>query len=956
MQRHSWSHADEARRRASAERCGRRGVVRCALSETEMSESCAEQPAPSAADHADGSVVAGRPDSMSADVFVAALLTYASDAIAVSDRDSGRFLVVSDSYCALTGYARDELIGRTSIELGLVADHAVRSEALGAADHELGAIRELRIRRKDGEIRLFEFSVQLLAGGLMLTISRDVTERRQIEQQLQESEERFRLLAENSRDVIRLYDADATIRYASPSSVAVLGYAPQELIGHHATEFQHPDDAASRKGRQEAVAAANGEVTVTYRSRHKDGGYVWLESSVRALRVEPGGAVTGFQEAARDISDRKQAEQALRAAEERYRDLFENSPTGIARVAVDGTPLAVNPAWASLMGYDSPEQFTTEVASTGELYVDPADREAMAQAVLEHGAARGLEVRLRRRDGTMVWVALDVSTATNADGEVVGLQGSGVDITERKRVEEALRDSEERFRLLAENSSDVINRISPDGTWRYASPSCRSLYGYDPEEMIGRSGWWKIHPNDHASVRDDAEAFMAGSDETATHEFRVRRKDGSYVWVESKARRLRDPVSGETIEFQSATRDITDRKAADGEIRRAKDEAEAANRAKSEFLSRMSHELRTPLNAILGFGQLLERAPLQERQHRHAEHVVKGGRHLLTLIDEVLEISRIESGNLGVSVEPVPLATSVQDALELIKPIADQRDIRIDSDISATVDLHVMADAQRLKQVLLNLLSNAVKYNTPGGRIRVFASLEGETLLLQVSDTGPGIAAEDLRRLFTPFDRLGAEASDVEGTGLGLALSRGLAEAMGGSLNATSEVGAGSTFELRLTRGEPTASSPNRTASDKDRPNVPACRVLYVEDNISNVRLIEEILADDDVEVIAAATGRLALDIAPGARADVILLDVNLPDMTGDEVLRGIRAYPETAATPVIVLTADATPATRRRMLKLGASAHLTKPIDIELLKTTLADNTIIPTSRPTDGHKTGPT
>jgi CheY-like chemotaxis protein len=298
----------------------------------------------------------------------------------------------------------------------------------------------------------------------------------------------------------------------------------------------------------------------------------------------------------------------------------------------------------------------------------------------------------------------------------------------------------------------------------------------------------------------------------------------------------------------------------------------------------------------------------------------------------------------------------VQDALELIKPIADQRDIRVDTDISPATDLHVMADAQRLKQVLLNLLSNAVKYNPPGGRIRVFATPEGETVLLGVSDTGPGIAACDLPRLFTPFDRLGAEASDVEGTGLGLALSRRLAEAMGGSLNATSEQGAGSTFELRLTRGEPTTSPPDRTASDTDRPKIPACRVLYIEDNISNLRLVEEILADDDVEVIAAATGRLALDIAPGARADLILLDINLPDMTGDEVLRGLRAHPHTATTPVIVLTADATPATCRRMLELGASAHLTKPIDIDLLKTTLADVTMIPTSRPTDGHETGPT
>jgi len=280
----------------------------------------------------------------------------------------------------------------------------------------------------------------------------------------------------------------------------------------------------------------------------------------------------------------------------------------------------------------------------------------------------------------------------------------------------------------------------------------------------------------------------------------------------------------------------------------------------------------------------------------------------------------------------------VQGALELVGPLADQRGIVIDADLSEVGDAYVMADLQRLKQIMLNLFSNAVKYNRPGGAIRVGAELDDGIVMVRVSDTGPGIAAEDLPRLFTPFDRIGAEASDVEGTGLGLSLSRRLAEAMGGTLLAMSELGTGSTFELRLTRCEPEAGPFARVAPQAVKDGPAARRVLYVEDNVSNLELIEEVLVDDGIEIIPAATGRLALDIAPGARADVVLLDMNLPDMTGDQVLRGLRACPQTAETPVIVLTADATYATRRRMLELGVSAHLTKPIDIDLLKSALAD------------------
>jgi PAS domain S-box-containing protein len=754
------------------------------------------------------------------------------------------------------------------------------------------------------------------------------------------------LVAETRDYAILTLDVEGNVATWNAGAQRFKGYAAEEIIGRHFSVFYSAEDVSADKPRRELrVAAAEGRLEDEGWRVRKDGSRFWANVVITALRDHEG-RLRGYGKVTRDLTERRVHELGVLDREQLYRDLFENSPAGIARVALDGAPLAVNLAWASMMGYDSPEQFMAEVADMGELYEDPAERTAMNRAVLEHGPARGLELRMRRRDGVRVWVALDVGTVTAASGEVIELQGSGVDISERKRVEEALGESEARFRLLAENSRDVIRLYDAELRICYASPSCAAVLGYAPEELVGQQSSELQHPDDVASREGREQAMMAAEDEV-TMSYRSRHKDGGYVWLEASVRALRDEHSGAVVGYQEAARDISERKLAEAEIRSAKNDAERANHAKSEFLSRMSHELRTPLNAILGFGQLLERAALEEREHRQVEYILKGGRHLLALIDEVLEISRIEAGNLGVSVEPLLLGRGVEEALELVGPIADQRGIAIQADLEEISGVWVMADLQRLKQVVLNLLSNAIKYNRPAGSIRVSVVLEGETVVLGVSDTGPGIAAADLPRLFVPFDRLGAEASRVEGTGLGLALSRRLAEAMGGSLDARSSLGAGSTFELRLARSAPLAVTTDRAVPETA--SVGPLRVLYVEDNVSNLQLIEEVLVDAGVEMIAASSGRLALDLARGARADVILLDINLPDMTGEEVLRGLRECPQTATTPVIVLTADATRATRRRMLELGVLAHLNKPIEIDLLKSALAEARVVIAARRRD-------
>ena len=379
--------------------------------------------------------------------------------------------------------------------------------------------------------------------------------------------------------------------------------------------------------------------------------------------------------------------------------------------------------------------------------------------------------------------------------------------------------------------------------------------------------------------------------------------------------------------------------------------ADDANRSKSEFLSRMSHELRTPLNAVLGFAQVLETDPLTEGQKEATQHIVKGGKHLLNLINEILDISRIETGNLTLSTESVLLRDLVQEAVDLMGPLAAQNGIHLIVDRTAQNEAYALADRQRLKQILLNLLSNAVKYNRPGGTVTVSCatSPQAPRIGINVSDTGPGITDEQRALLFVPFERLGAEHTPIEGTGIGLALSDRLVQAMGGSLSVESTIGRGSTFTIDL----PTAEGPverferlNPTAVPEpvrvnhvapmrhdDSPRT----VLYIEDNAANLRLIERVFTNrPDIEIVAAIQGRLGLDIARNNRPSVILLDLHLPDMPGAAVLDRLREDPLTARIPVVVVSADANQRQIQRLLESGATAYLTKPLDVHKLAETI--------------------
>lgn len=492
-------------------------------------------------------------------------------------------------------------------------------------------------------------------------------------------------------------------------------------------------------------------------------------------------------------------------------------------------------------------------------------------------------------------------------------------------------------RLLTAGPVVVTRAGAGDQRITYVSPNVERIFGFSRDD-VAAPGFLpgRIHP-------DDAPGFAAAMARLAEEgaqpevvEFRFRTGDGAYRWISTTLAPESEAPGAAILAY---ILDVDDRRRAEQAQRDAQEAAEAANKSKSQFLSRMSHELRTPLNAVLGFGQLLEMDSLNESQRDSVAHILKGGSHLLDLINEVLDISRVEAGELSLSPEPVLAADLIREAVDLIRPLAEQRGVQLVVDRSGGCDGYVFADRQRFKQVLLNLLANAVKYNRARGTIAVSCEQPTDTRMhISVTDTGMGIPAERLGMLFTPFERLGAEHTAEQGTGIGLALSKRLAEAMGGTLHATSTLGQGSTFTVELPRvegpveryerlqggGEPVVESTERRQV-----------VLQIEDNLATVTLIERVLSQrPGVEVVAAMQGRLGLELAREHQPALVLLDLHLPDMGGEQVLQRLRDDPATASIPVVIVSADATPSHARRLLAAGAVAYLPKPIDVrELLR-----------------------
>ena len=511
----------------------------------------------------------------------------------------------------------------------------------------------------------------------------------------------------------------------------------------------------------------------------------------------------------------------------------------------------------------------------------------------------------------------------------------------RRAIQEARNRRAKDFleRLIA-SSPSVIFRLDAEHRPTYISPNVSAVLGYSVQEILNTSTFWDrlIHPDDLSRILAAVQRAAVESIGQIEAEYRYRRKDGEYRWCYSLIRVDKDS-DGRLHSIVGYALDVADRKAAEAALEQARkdaiaarDEAQRANQAKSDFLSRMSHDLRTPLNSILGFAQVLELDSLGPEQADHVAQILSAGKHLLDLINEVLDIARIEAGHLSLSTESVSLPEVVRQCIEIVQPLAAQRGITFTADKSRSGPPFAQADRQRLRQILLNLLSNAVKYNRAHGTVRVsYAETRDGTVVIEVVDSGAGLPAEKIARLFRPFERLGAEQTGVEGTGLGLALSKALAEAMGGHLRATSVPDEGSTFSLALPVAPPV---PSVTPADPEpTPATEAAHtgtLLCIEDNLQNLRLMQRLIARrPGVRLAHAPNGAQGLAYIREHRPQLVFLDLHLPDMHGEEVLREVRQNPATRGTAVVILSADATPAQQRHLIAEGAANYITKPFDV---------------------------
>jgi PAS domain S-box-containing protein len=869
----------------------------------------------------------------------------------------GRFVEVNAAFCRMLGYSEPELLTKAWPEL-THSDDVGLSEAMkeqlwknpgGCAEGE-----KRYIHRNGATIwTRVKLSLARDSGGnplLHVVHVEDITERKRAAEALQESEERFRIMADGCPAVMWVTDTEGGNQFVNRAYREFTGVANDQLEGSKWQLALHPGDAAAYVEAFQLAVREQAPFQEEVRVRRADGEWRWVASHGEP-RFSPVGEFLGHVGLSPDITERKRAENALRAIKERHRVLahaLQSSGECISITDTEDRFLYVNGAFLRTYGYREEELIGQHVGILRSPRTAQEAQSDIRSATLA-GTWSG-ELWNRAKDGREFLISLATSAVLDEDGRTIALAGIARDITERRQAEQALQSSEEKFRQLAENIREVFWIMSPEADEiLYVSPAYEQVWGRTCDSLYGSPMSWaeSIHPDD----RERAHSLFARQirGESIESEYRVQTPDGQEKWIRDRAFPVLDQA-GQLIRVVGIAEDITERKRHEAELIHARDGAEAANRAKSCFLANMSHEIRTPMNGVIGMVQLLLDTDLTTEQQRYAEVVQSSGLALLKLLDDILDLSKVEASKITLENLAFSLRGTVKDVVQLLRVQAKAKGLAVHARVSPDIPPLLSGDAHRLRQVLANLAANAIKF-TQRGSVTLEAVLDSQsdgmaTVRFTIADTGIGMRPDQLADIFAPFTQADASMTrKYGGTGLGLAICQRLIELMGGSVGVDSQEGRGSTFWFTAvfdlaSAGQQQAASEPRS----ERPVAPRhatnagrnAQILVVEDDPTNREVVMAQLGKLGYQATAVTNGAEAIAAIQHGRYDLVLMDCEMPVMDGFEATRRIRKSTH-AGIPIIALTAHAMADHRDRCLGEGMNDYLAKPLDLERLADVLA-------------------
>ena len=862
------------------------------------------------------------------------------DGVLISRLADGLFLEPSDKWLQMFGYTREEVIGRTSLELNFFEDPRER-QRFKVLIQEQGFLRdfEMTIRRKSGELLRVSISAELIEvqnEPCMISVVHDISRRIK-------SEEQVRLLmtaVEATTHGVAITSEQGNLIWVNTGFTQLTGYAPDEVIGKNLRILKsgkQPKEFYRNMWQKILAGEVWGGELVNCR---KDGSEFYERMVITPVRGDGGEQITHFIAFKEDVTAIKKVSDALEESEQVYRSLFHNMLNGFAycQMIYDGAGrpwdflyLKVNEAFYTLTGLKEVEGRRVSEVIPGIRESDPQLLQIYGR-VAKYGEPERFEVYI---EALSDWYS--VSIYCPRTGFFVAVFDV---ITERKRTEKELRRNEEIMQEMSAMAHIGAWEFDPrtlQVTW---TEETARIHETDPHATMDVARALDFYHGDSRLIIEQAVKEIMATGKGYDLELEIVTAKGHRKWVRTIGRAtLQD---GKVVEVHGALQDITERKAAE-QMELAKEEAETANRAKTDFLANMSHEIRTPMNAILGYANLLRRdASLPAEVQRKLETINRSGEHLLALINNILELSKIESGRITIRAIAFDLFNLLDDLEQLYRPRAESKQITLVFQRAPGLVRHVWADQEKLHQMLANLLDNAIKFTDAGGvelrTAMIGPATDGQfRLVLEVRDTGPGVSAEELPKLFKKFEQTSTGKAARAGTGLGLAISRQCARLLGGDLTVQSEPGKGCTFRLEIPVN-PLAG----VASPAGRTDVPVlpmppeiadCRVLVVDDIADNREVLVHLLQSAGFEVRAVATAREALELCASWEPRLLLMDTRMPEMNGYDAIRQLRGGPAGAGVKIISVSAAAFEEDRQAALAAGADDFVAKPFrDLELL------------------------